>query len=452
MHLSAIKKTIIVVITITTVSCGKPTIDDLKKDGELVVLTRNSPTTWYQGSEGEAGYEYDLVQSYAKSNNLTVRFKIVDSFEDLLAAIQKNEAHIAAAGITKTPLREQQGFIFGPEYQEVKQQVVCRRGVQALPRKVEDLLLRRITVIAGSSYTEALDTLKQSHAKLNWDVVSDVSSEQLLEQVWNEEIDCTIADSNIIKISRRYYPELATTVSVASNESLAWVIAPHWEQLLENITSWFEKIKTNGEYAAIEERYYGHIQLYDFVDNRSFTRRIKTRLPKYKSYFVDAAEKNNLSWTLLAAQSYQESHWNPRARSPTGVRGMMMLTLNTAKSVGVKYRLNPQQSIYGGAKYLKKMIKRIPKSVQGDDRVWYALAAYNVGYGHLKDAMILAKRKDLNPNQWVNLKTVLPLLARKKYYRTLKYGYARGSEPVRYVQRIREYQQVLEQTVLAFRQ
>ena len=451
MYLSAIKKTIVIVFAITTVSCGKPTIDDLKKAGELVVLTRNAPTTWYQGREGEAGYEYDLVQSYAKSNNVTVRFKVVDSFEDLLAAIQKNEAHIAAAGITKTPLREQQGFVFGPAYQDVKQQVVCRRGLQALPKKIEDLLLRKITVIAGSSYTEALEALKQNQTNLSWDVVSDVSTEQLLEQAWKKEIDCTVADSNIIKISRRYYPELATTVSVTRNESLAWVIAPQWKQLLENITSWFEKIQANGEYATIEERHYGHIQLYDFVDNRSFTRRIKTRLPKYKSYFVDAAEKNNLSWTLLAAQSYQESHWNPRAKSPTGVRGMMMLTLNTAKSVGVKYRLNPQQSIYGGAKYLKKMIKRIPESVQGDDRVWYALAAYNVGYGHLKDAMILAKRQDLNPNQWVNLKTVLPLLARKKYYRTLKYGYARGSEPVRYVQRIREYQQVLEQTILASR-
>lgn len=433
---------------IILVACVSNDVDDLKKQGELIVLTRNAPTTWYQDRDGEAGFEHDLIKSFAKLYDLKVRFKIVDSFDELMAAIQKGDAHIAAAGITKTEYRKENGFSFGPEYQQVEQQIVCRRSKQALPKKVEDLVDRKITVIEGSSYTETLQRLKLKQTNLTWNVISDISTEALLERVWKKELDCTLADSNITKISRRYYPELATTFSASEKESLAWVVAPKWQGLVDNIEDWLEYVKDNGDFAAIEERYYGHIQLYDFVDNRSFVRRIKSRLPKYRKHFERAAQKYKLPWSLLAAQSYQESHWNPYAKSPTGVRGMMMLTLNTAKSVGVVSRIDAVQSIKGGAKYLRKMIKRIPKEVLGEDRIWYALAAYNVGFGHMKDAMSLAKQQGLNPYQWVNLKTILPLLSNKKYYKNLKYGYARGSEPVRYVHRIREYQQVLDQILL----
>ncbi len=438
---------VLLMTTLLLAACGDKGIDDLKKQGELVVLTRNAPTTWYQGRDGEAGFEYDLVQSFAKANHIKVRFKVIDNFESILRLIQNGDAQIAAAGVTKTQDRINQGYLFGPSYQQVQQWVVCRRGSKALPKKVADLVSRKLVVIAGSSYAEALQKLKIKQTDLSWREVNDVSTEQLLEQVWKKKIDCTIADSNIINISRRYYPELATGFAVTQKESLAWVVAPKWKGLITDIKQWLDKIKENGEFALINERYYGHIQLYDYVDNRSFNRRIKSRLPKYKKHFERAAKKYQLPWSLLAAQAYQESHWNPRAKSPTGVRGMMMLTLNTAKSVGVSSRLDPVQSIWGGAKYLQKMVKRIPDDVLGEDRLWYALAAYNIGYGHLKDAIILAKQKELNAQQWVNLKTVLPLLSNKKYYKKLKYGYARGSEPVRYVQRIREYQQVLEQSL-----
>lgn len=445
--INRISQLLLLAITLLLAACGDKGITDLKKQGELVVLTRNAPTTWYQGRDGEAGFEYDLVQSFAKVHNLKVRFKVIDDFESLLSSIIQGDAQIAAASVTKTQDRIEQGYLFGPGYQQVQQWVVCRRGSKALPKKVTDLVSRKLVVIAGSSYAETLQKLKIKQVDLNWREVSEVSTEQLLEQVWKKEIDCTIADSNIISISRRYYPELATGFALTEKESLAWVVAPKWKGLIADIDQWLEKIKANGEFAIIDERYYGHIQLYDYVDNRSFNRRIKSRLPKYKKVFQRAAKKYRLPWSLLAAQAYQESHWNSLAKSPTGVRGMMMLTLNTAKAVGVKSRLDPVQSIWGGAKYLRKMAKRIHIDVKGEDRLWYALAAYNVGYGHLNDAIALAKKKGLNPHQWVNLKTVLPLLSNKKYYKKLKYGYARGSEPVRYVQRIREYQQVLEQSL-----
>lgn len=180
------------------------------------------------------------------------------------------------------------------------------------------------------------------------------------------------------------------------------------------------------------------------LDTQIFFRHLKTRFPRYKEDFKRAAEAQGIPWTLLAAQAYQESRWNRNAMSPTGVRGLMMLTRATASDLGVKNRLDPQKSIAGGAQYFSRLYKRIPNQISEPDRTFLALAAYNVGWGHVKDARILASRLKKDPNKWEDLKTVLPLLSKRKYYKTLPHRYARGWEPVHYVKRIRAYRILLE--------
>lgn len=442
---SIIKNIVLNILFISLISCSDTgDVNDLNDGKELVVLTRNAPTTWYEGRDGVTGPEYDLINSFASHYKLKVRFEFIDSIDEMLDAIRDDKAHLGASGITITDRRKMNNLEFAKTYQQVKQLLVCRRG-NRLPRAIEDLIDLNLVVIDGSSYVETLIELKQKIPDLEWQVSNEDSTEQLLEKVWQKQIDCTLADSNIVSINRRYYPELVVAFPMSEDQPLAWVLSPKWSGLKKDIDVWLTRIKENGELATIMDRYYGHIELYDYVDIKRFGKRIKKRLPKYIDQFKTSAKQYNLSWTLLAAQAYQESHWNPKARSPTGVRGMMMLTRNTAKSVDVTNRLDPVQSIKGGAKYLRRMIRRIPDEVEEDDRIWFALAAYNVGYGHLKDAQILAIRLGKNPNRWVDMKEVLPLLTVKKHYKTLKYGYARGTEPVQYVQRIREYQQILEQ-------
>lgn len=179
------------------------------------------------------------------------------------------------------------------------------------------------------------------------------------------------------------------------------------------------------------------------VEEVIFLRHMRTRLPRYVVMFKHEAHRHNLAWQLLAAQAYQESRWNPRAVSPTGVRGIMMLTRNTSSAYGIENRHDPHSSISGGARHFARLMKRVPTTIEEPDRTWVALAAYNVGMGHIKDARRLATQLGKDPNRWSGLREVLPLLARKKYYRSLPHGYARGWEPVIYVKRIRAFEKLL---------
>ncbi|MDQ2695257.1 MAG: membrane-bound lytic murein transglycosylase MltF, partial [Pseudomonadota bacterium] len=330
-----------------------------------------------------------------------------------------------------------------PDYRSVRQELVCHRD-GPVPKSVKDLPGLRLAVLHESSYEETLYALTAQTPELAW--ISDAESgiEELFEQVWSRELDCTIADSHIVALNRRYFPELVVPFPVSKEEQLAWIVVPRARALLEPLTRWFAQARKEGVLAAIDSRHFGFVERFDYVDTVAYMDRIQERLPDYERLFRRAAREHDLSWTLLAAMGYQESHWDPHARSPTGVRGLMMLTLATAKEVGVKNRLDPLQSIQGGALYLRRLLDRLPEGLTGEDRLWVAMAAYNVGLGHVYDARTLAQRLGKNPDAWADLKEVLPLLAKKKYYRTVRHGYARGGEPVRYVQRIRNYLDLLE--------
>ena len=422
---------------------GPSEISSAFENKELIVLTRNAPTSYYFDREGrEAGMEYDLITAFADAHNLNVKFKVLDTVEEIFSELKAGKAHIAAAGLTDI-LTRKQSFLTSTPYQTVSQQVVCRRkGKQA--KSFDDLSSVELAVISHSSYENQLSSLKEKNPNLYWETNNGVDTETLLEMVWKKEIDCTIADSNILAINRRYHPELITHFDLVNNENLVWYL-PHSETKLQTqINQWLAEYKKDGHLDILLDRYYGFIEIFDYVDTRKYINRIKERLPKYQETFQQAASQYQLPWTLLAAQAYQESHWNPKAKSPTGVRGIMMLTQTTAKEVGVTHRLDPTQSILGGAKYLEKLKKRLPEEITEPDRTWFALAAYNVGMGHLKDARKLASRLEKNPNLWNDLKEVLPLLSKKKYYKTLKYGYARGNEPVTYVKRIRNFEDILK--------
>jgi len=427
-----------------TAAVARP-LDAIEETGELRVITRNAPTTWYIDSDGEpAGPEHELVHAFAEWLGVEVVYQHEPSVGAILDAVEAGEGDLAAAGITITEDRRER-FRMGPPYQPVTQQIVCRRDNVQPESLAEFAQIDDVAVIADSSYAELLRTLEREGAPTpDWRPRSGVTTEELLYRVWQGDIDCTVADSTIVDINRRYFPELLTPMNLSREQQLGWVLPRGRADLDRAITRWLEAFREQGELADVREKYYGYFRAFDYVDTRVLIRRADNRFPKYRQWFGEAALEYDLPFTLLAAQGYQESHWNPAAQSPTGVRGIMMLTRNTAREVGIANRLDPRQSIFGGAKYMARMKKRFVDAVDEPDRTFLALAAYNVGRAHLHDAQVLARRKNLSPHKWADIRQVLPLLSDPAYYRELKYGYARGHEPVRYVQRIREYRHVLE--------
>ena len=417
-------------------------IKEIQNSGKLIVLTRNAPTTYYFDSNDQAtGPEYEMAEAFAKYLGVETEYRVFHTIHEILDALKNGQGDLAAAGMIKTIIRNKR-FLFGPTYQEVQQQIVCHNGVKHT-REINDLVGLKLVVPKNSSYEETLNHFKVGLPDLTWESTDQLNSEQLFEKMWSKEIDCTAVDSNITSINRRYFPELTVAFELTKTEPLAWVLQSNSGDLHKALEAWFKTFKSNGEMNQINERYYGFLKKFDLVDTISFHNAIDERYPKYKYQFDKAAKIHGLDKFILAAHSYQESHWKPKAKSPTGVRGIMMLTLPTAKSLGVKSRLDPYENIMAGAKHFSILMKNFNQLVTEPDRTWLALAAYNVGRGHLHDAQELARRMEKNPYIWSDLRDVLPLLSNKKYYKTLKYGYARGREPVKYVQRIRNYADIL---------
>lgn len=425
----------------------KPSLlDKIKETKEINVALLNAPTTYYIGASGPQGFEYELLNAYAKHLGAKLNITTANTVKEAIELSKRKDIYITSASLAKTPKRKK-SFNFGPSYFEVQEQVICNRsmlGSDRFPRDVEDLAGLKITVGEETSYSETIKSLQKDGYDINATFTSDFSTEELLEQVANHEIDCTIADSNIYALNLRYFPEIIQAFTISGREQLAWVLADGSKELEADMYEWLNSYNQSGAMAELKDHHYSYILFFDYYNTTMFYKRVKSRLPKFKKYFVDTGKRYGIPWTLLAAISYQESHWNPRAKSFTGVRGLMMLTKTTAKMLGVKNRLDPLQSIVGGARHIKQMIKQVPDEVEGENRLKFALAAYNVGMGHITDAQELAKKFGLNQNVWNDLKRVLPLLSQKKYYKSLKYGYARGSEPVKYVDSIYDYRDILE--------
>lgn len=419
-------------------------LERVKDAGVLTVITRNSPTTYYIGPEGPTGPEYDLAKAFADELGVELEIITPESFADIMPAIENGDADFAAAGLTVTDSRAER-VRFAPAYQTITQQLVYRSGRgRERPDSFEALEGAIIDVVAGSSHVEQLERLKPEYPELSWKPHRSADSEELLYLVWEGLMDFTIADSNEVTLNQRFYPELTVAFDVTDPEELAWAFPPGKDDsLYREAVKFFEAIKADGRLDQILERHYGHAERLDYVGTRIYLRHIAKRLPDYRDLFKEAAEAYDLDWRLLAAIGYQESHWNPKARSPTGVRGLMMLTQRTARQMDVQNRLDPRQSIMGGARYFMHVKDKIPDRIQEPDRTWLALAAYNVGFGHLEDARKITEYQGGDPDKWIDVMERLPLLSQKAYYKYTRYGYARGREPVKYVQNIRSYYDIL---------
>ncbi|MFT6909689.1 MAG: membrane-bound lytic murein transglycosylase F [Oleiphilaceae bacterium] len=444
LYLKLISLLLILISLLIACDEAQPHLEEIRERGELRVLTRYGPTTYYVKGSELAGFEYELTQRFAEYLNVKLKIIVPDNLGDMFNLIEHGKADMAAAGLSITTKRRDR-FHFGPVYQEVTQQLVYRNG-NRIPQNITKLYNGQLEVMANSSHVEQLDSYKEDIPELTWTENKELDSSGLLELVDLEMIDYTIVDSNDLVANQTLFPELRVAFDLSEPEPLAWAMSLSEDgSLSAAMISFFEQMEESGDLDRLIEKYYGHIRRFDYIDTKTYYRRIQTRLPEYEQLFKEAAEKFGFDWRLLAAISYQESHWDPQAVSSTGVRGLMMLTQVTAEEMNIDNREDPAQSIDGGAGYLASMLSRLPERINEPDKTWIALAAYNIGLGHLEDARILTESDNNNPDIWPDIKEYLPLLAKKKWYTQTRYGYARGGEPVRYIENIRRYYDILLQ-------
>lgn len=417
-------------------------LEKVLEKGYITVISRNGPTTIYEGPYGLTGFDHNLAQAFADYLNVELKVVFEDNLGVIMDEVGSARGEFAAASLTIT---EERGEIvrFTSPYQEIKEQILYKSGSDK-PKTPEDLIGKEILVIANSSHAEQMRRLKKQHPELRWKESNTVEMLDLIELVSEGKIDHALVDSIAYQMNRNLYPSVVVGFELDNTQKIAWAFPNNADTTLyQAAEDFFQQVRDNGYLAKVEDHYYGHLDELSNYGAKIFKRRMHSRLPKYKPYLQTAADMFELDWHWLAALSYQESHWNPRAKSPTGVRGFMMLTQGTAKDMGVTKRTDTLQSIYGGAKYFYRLLKRIPEDIKEPDRTFFALAAYNVGFGHLKDAQLLTEQQGGDRNRWTDVKKRLPLLAKRKYYKKLKHGYARGWEPVNYVENIRHFHNIL---------
>ncbi|GGC66118.1 membrane-bound lytic murein transglycosylase MltF [Marinobacter halophilus] len=424
---------------------AQPGLESPFETGLLKVATRNGSTTYYlDRHENPVGPEYALIVDYAKARGWQVEWTMLDSTSAVLDSLEAGNTHLAAAGLTHLFTRNER-FTQGPAHTEITEQLVCHRDNRPLPKKPDELPGTDIAVTAGSSYVATLNELAEQHPGIEFREDAQRTTEVLLSEVADKRIGCAVADSNIVQVMRRHFPHLEVAMNLTEGRNLGWYLPADAKELASDAREWMNSTQGDEAIASMESRYFAYIGEFDFVDLRALNRSIKAKLPRYIEEFRAAELKTGIPADLLAALSYQESHWEPTAKSPTGVRGIMMLTRRTATSLGVANRLDAKAAIDGGARYLADRHRRLPDTIPEPDRTFLALASYNIGRGHLLDARQLARDLGKNPDSWDDMAQVLPLKADKRYYPSTRYGYARGYEPVHYVQRIRNYRDVIRE-------
>lgn len=418
--------------------------------GELVVLTLRSPTSTHEApgagkgkEDAQTGFEHDLASLFAKELGTAVRFEVMPSHRALIDALRANRGHLAAAGLAASvDLRRE--FAVGPHYRLIQHQLAFR-SAEAKPKSIQSLQGKSVAVIAETPAHDLARDLTGDAPGVRLDVLPhDSHPDLLLHRIERKESDYALVDSIAFAVSRRFHPDLALALRIGSEMRVAWAFSPSADlDLQQSAQLFFEKIRANGTIAQLLDRYYGHVNRIQPIDSESLMEKAGTLLPKLRPYFLEAQQLTGIDWRTLAAIGYQESHWDASATSPTGVRGLMMLTEDTADRMGVKNRLDAKESIIGGAKYLQLLRETVPVRIPEPDRTWLALAAYNQGYGHLEDARILTQKMKLNADSWLDVRKAYARLRDPEVASELKHGSARGDEAVQFVENIRNYTDML---------
>ncbi len=411
------------------------------KQKKITLITDNNSNAYHLYRGQPMGFEYELARAFADFLDVDLNV-VTPGWNSMEPFLETGQGDFIGAALTITERREK-NLLFSQPYMAVQQQLVYHKSTPGIDT-LEELAGKTIHVRRNTSYHHHLEAIRKSGIDIDIKLLDNIPSEEIIQRVANKTIKYTVVDSNIAQINRRYYPDIVIGIAIQDVEFVGWAVNPSEIRLLDRINHFFYHINKTGYYKKLSNKYYGDIDNFDYFDVKKFHQRLHTRFPKYRRYIIQEAFKYGFDWRIIAAMVYQESHFDPFAKSFTGVRGLMQVTENTAREMGISNRLDPILSLRAGVKYLHTLYKRFDDIEDPNEKLLFAIGSYNVGYGHVKDAQKLAAADSLDPHKWASLEKTLPLLTKRKYYQKTRHGYARGREPVKHVRQVLMYYDILK--------
>jgi len=435
-------------------ACGVSELPSPEEAQTLVVAVRPGPASWFPGPDGTLqGIDHDLIERFAREKGLPLTVVTVSDAGALIERVVAGEAHVGIGGLfrpryVKPPVekgRTHPPLLWTSGYETAEAVVVYARDAFR-PRGFKDLAGAEVAYVESSGIESVLAQVRRDHPEIVWVPMKASSADALLAAVDEGNVDFAVVSSIDAAVGRNIHLDVDVAFPLGVKRELAWAIGGHHPELARELDDFLARMRRDGTLARLAERYFAPRGEIARLDAGVFMERMRTSLPVWKPMFVAAQEATGIDWRLLAAVAYQESQWDPGATSETGVRGFMQLTEDTARHLGVSDRLDPRQSVLAAARYLSDLKEKLPKRIVEPDRTWFALAAFNIGQGHLEDARVQAQRDRLDPDRWRDVRKALPLLALPEYYEKARLGYARGGMPVAFVDRVRAYYDILLRT------
>ena len=413
----------------------------LRKDKlPLRVITRNSPETYFLWRGELLGFEYELMKKFADIHKVKLVIVVADSYDEMLELLANGKGDIIAAGLSRTKARSKQiakeKLVTSIRYNRVKELLVAHQD-SAVINTLSDLKGRTITVRKSSSFWDTAEQLAKEHGAMIVTANEDIATEILISQVADKEIDLTIADSNLIAIESSFRPEITTPLTFKEDVPYAYLVRQNNPQILAYLNEFVRKYYRGTFYNVVKNKYFYNESLQESHKKHRLVS--GSTLSPYDDIVREHVQPYNFDWRLIVSQMYQESRFDPLATNSTGAFGLMQMLPRTAAELGVEDLKDPEQAIASGVQYLDWTRDRFSKDLPVQEQIFFSLASYNAGFGHVKDAQRLAKQLGLRSDKWFNnVEKAMLLLQYRKYYKKARFGYVRGREPVNYVRDIHQ--------------
>jgi membrane-bound lytic murein transglycosylase F len=431
-------------------------------ESALTAIVRPAPGAWFIGPQDTPiGFEHDLLARFASENHLELRAVTAESATDLIRQIGRGDAQIGLGGLYRPDVPTKRRGRYAHARVDPDKQVLWTHGITSVepvliynadgykPRSWSDLAGAQVAYLPDTGVELGFTRIRAEHPDVKWLPLDLASADALIAQVDDASVDYAVVTSADVALARNVHLSFDVAFSAGQKRELAWALPASGAKLRDRLDAFIDRVRRDGTLSQLLDRYFAPAKNLGRLDAGALHDRIETLLPALRGYFQDAQDETGLDWRLLAAIAYQESQWDADATSETGVRGIMQMTEDTAKQVGLSNRLDAETSIIAAARYLRNLRDKLPKRITEPDRTWMMLAAFNIGIGHLEDARVLTQRMKGNPDHWNDVRKALPLLADPAYFGQAKLGYARGGMPVAFVQRVRAYYDILTRSLPA---